>query len=74
MVAPRELIPEHRLLSASEAKKVAQQFETTPDKFPKILESDPQSVKIGAKSGQLIAIDRKDPTGSYTYYRYVIKG
>ncbi|MFI5412694.1 MAG: DNA-directed RNA polymerase subunit RpoH/Rpb5 C-terminal domain-containing protein [Candidatus Micrarchaeales archaeon] len=74
MVAPRELIPEHKLLSESEAKKVAKLFGIPFEKFPFIFESDPQAAKLGAKSGHLIEIDRVDPTGKYKYYRYVVKG
>lgn len=74
LVAPRELIPEHKLLSDSEAKKVAKTYGIIPEKFPKILESDAQAIKLAAKAGQLIAINRVDPTGKYVYYRYVVKG
>lgn len=74
MVAPRELIPQHKLLSESEAKKVAKEYGITFEKFPKILESDPQAAKLGAKLGQLIEINRVDPNGKYNHYRYVIKG
>ena len=74
MVAPRELIPQHKLLSESEAKKVAKQYGITFEKFPKILESDPQAAKLGAKMGQLIEISRNDPGGQYNHFRYVIKG
>ncbi len=69
-----ELIPEHELVSSSEASKVSKKFGVPVEKFPKILESDPQVKKIGAKPGQLVAIHREDPTGKYTYYRYVVRG
>ena len=68
-----ELIPEHELVSASEAAKIAKKFRTPLEKFPKILESDPQAKKLGASAGRLIAIHREDPTGKYVYYRYVVK-
>ena len=68
-----ELIPEHELVSASEANKIAKKFGVQLEKFPKILESDPQVKKLNAKPGQLIAIHREDPTGGYIYYRYVVK-
>ncbi len=74
MVAPRELIPQHKILSESEAKKIAKEYGIPFEKFPKILESDPQLQRISAKSGQLIQIEREDPTGEYPYYRYVVKG
>jgi len=72
--APVNLIPKHEIVSASEAKKIAKKFNTTLDKFPKILESDPQVKSLGAKAGDLIAIHRVDPTGKYVYYRLVVKG
>lgn len=72
MVAPHNLIPEHKLLSESEAKNTAKKYGIPLDKFPKILDADPQAKKLNAKPGQLIAITREDPTGKYTYYRYVV--
>lgn len=74
MVPPLNLIPKHKLLSESEAKEIAKKFNTPLDKFPKILESDPQAKQLGAKPGDLVAISRKDQTGDYTYYRLVVKG
>lgn len=71
--APIDLIPKHVIVSASDAKKIAKKFNTVLDKFPKILESDPQVKSIGAKPGDLIAIHRADPTGKYIYYRLVVK-
>ncbi len=68
-----ELIPEHELVSASEAVKISKKFGVPIEKFPKILESDPQVAKLAAKPGQLIAIHREDPTGKYIYYRYVVR-
>ena len=73
LVPPLELIPEHSILSESEAKKVANKFGIPMKKFPKILITDPQVKRIGAKPGDLIAIARNDPSGRYTYYRIVEK-
>jgi DNA-directed RNA polymerase subunit H len=69
-----KLIPEHELLSASEAKKIVKKYNVQPEKLPKILESDVQAKKLNAKPGGIIAITREDPTGKYTYYRLVVKG
>ncbi len=74
MVYGYDLVPKHELLSESEAKKVSKKFNIPIDKFPKILESDPQVTALGAKPGQLIEITRNDGTGNYPYYRYVVKG
>jgi DNA-directed RNA polymerase subunit H len=74
LVPPLELIPEHSVLSGSEASRVMKRFNIPIEKFPKMLESDPQAKLLGAKPGDLIAISRKDPTGRYTYYRVVVRG
>ena len=75
MVPPLELIPEHSILSESEAKKVLVKYGVPLKKLPKILDIDPQVKLLGAKPGDMIAISRKDPTGGkYTYYRVVVKG
>lgn len=68
------LILQHKKVSASDAQKIAKQYNIKMDKFPKILESDVQAQAIGAKPGDLVAIERKDPTGEYTFYRLVVKG
>ena len=74
MVENLKLVLKHRLLSASEAKSASVRLKTPIDKFPKIQESDPQAQALKAKIGDLIEIDREDPTGSYKYYRHVVKG
>ena len=73
MVNTPNLVPKHELLSESEAKKVAKKYDISLDKFPRILESDVRSQKLKAKPGDLIAVSRIDPTGSYVYYRLVVK-
>ena len=73
MVDTPNLTPKHEILSESEAKKVAKKYDISLDKFPRILETDVQAQKLKAKPGDLIAISRTDPTGSYVYYRLVVK-
>lgn len=74
MVSSYDLVPKHELLSDSEAKKVAKKFNVSIDKFPKILETDPQVVRLKAQPGQLISIGRNESGTNYIYYRYVVKG
>jgi DNA-directed RNA polymerase subunit H len=74
LVPTPKLIPEHELLSASEAKKITKKYNAPLEKFPKMLESDPQARNLKAKPGNIIVIHREDPTGSYTFYRLVVKG
>ncbi|MGC8568114.1 MAG: DNA-directed RNA polymerase subunit RpoH/Rpb5 C-terminal domain-containing protein [Candidatus Micrarchaeia archaeon] len=73
MVLIPDIIPEHRLLSDSESKKVCEKYKTRLEDFPKILESDPQARALNAKPGQLVEIKRKENETTYLYYRYVIK-
>ena len=68
-----ELVPPHELLSDKEAKKILDELDIKPEQLPKMLESDPQAIKLGAKSGQIVAIHRKDSGKEYTYYRLVKK-
>ncbi len=63
----------HEIVSESDARKIAKKFKTPLEKFPRILETDPQAVKIKAKPGQLVAIYRTYPT-EHVYYRYVARG
>ncbi len=73
VASPLRLVVKHSVLSVSEAQKVSKKFKTPLEKFPKMLETDPQAIKIGAKIGQLVEISRRDPTGDYLYYRLVSK-
>ena len=44
------------------------------ENLPRILSTDPASVSIGAKPGQVIKILRKSPTAKYTVaYRLVVE-
>lgn len=69
-----DLVPEHELLSESEAKSISKRFNTPLERFPKMLESDPQAVRLKAASGRLIAVHRNDDGKKYIAYRYVVKG
>lgn len=74
MVSSYDLVPEHKLLSESDAKKVSKKYNVGIDKFPKILDTDPQAARLKAQPGQLISITRNDGGTSYVYYRVVVKG
>ena len=68
------LIPVHELLSGEQKKEVLLKFNITEEQLPKIKKNDPglKLFNIKAKQGDVIRIKRKDPTGSYDYYRTVI--
>ena len=71
-----ELVPKHIVLSEKEKKDVTKRYGIKKlNQFPKILKSDPIATMIGAKTGDLIKIIRKNDTGKESiYYRIVIEG
>ncbi|MCL4389200.1 MAG: DNA-directed RNA polymerase subunit H [Candidatus Marsarchaeota archaeon] len=68
-----KLVVKHEILSAADAQKISKEFNTPLEKFPKILDTDPQAAKLKAKPGQLIAIHRNDGGAEYMYYRFVVE-
>ncbi len=74
MPANYSLIPSHKLLSEAEVKKVEEKYKVHRSSFPKMFATDPQAVSLGAKPNDVVAIERDDGNGKYTYYRHVVKG
>jgi DNA-directed RNA polymerase subunit H len=68
-----EFVPLHELLSNAEAEKVLKSLNAKAENLPKILESDPQAKKLGAKVGAIVKISREDAGNEYEYYRLVIR-
>ncbi len=69
-----ELVPVHELLSDKEAKALLQKLNLNIDNLPKIFESDAQAVKLGAKAGQVVKINRREGKRDTSYYRVVVEG
>ena len=69
-----ELVPEHKVMSHTEANSLLNTLGVSANNLPKILLSDPQVQKIGAKVGDIIEIEREDFGKSFKYYRVVIQG
>lgn len=69
-----ELIPEHEIMSDKEVRELVKGLGLEVSNLPRILTTDPQAVKLGAKAGQVIRINRKDGNVSYPYYRVVVEG
>ena len=55
-----ELIPVHELMSEKEVKELLQTLNLTIDSLPRILESDPQAIRLEAKAGRVIKIYRRE--------------
>ncbi|RLF27275.1 MAG: DNA-directed RNA polymerase subunit H [Thermoplasmata archaeon] len=73
-ILKHELVPHHEILSDEEKKQLIEKYNLTPDQLPKILDSDPVSVSIGAKPGQIVKIIRKSHTAKEAVaYRLVVE-
>lgn len=68
------LVPQHTVISEKEKGDLFKKYNITPDQLPKILDTDPVSISIGAKPGQLIKIIRKSHTAKQAVaYRLVVE-
>jgi DNA-directed RNA polymerase subunit H len=69
-----KLVPSHIIISESEKKELFEKMKITPDQLPKVLNTDPTSISIGAKPGQIVKIIRKSLTaGEAVAYRFVVE-
>ena len=69
-----EIVPVHEILRLKEVNELLQEKHIALENLPKILESDPQCRKLGAKPGHVIKISRNDNGNAYLYYRVVVEG
>jgi len=69
-----KLIPLHVIISEDEKKELLDKFNITPEQLPKITHTDPVTIAIGAKPGQIIKIIRKSHTAQEAVaYRFVVE-
>jgi len=69
-----ELVPHHEIISDEEKRQLFEKYNLTPDQLPKILNTDPVSISIGAKPGQIVKIIRKSHTAKEAIaYRLVVE-
>ena len=69
-----KLIPIHVIISEDEKKELLDKFNITPEQLPKITHTDPVSLAIGAKPGQIVKIIRKSHTAQEAVaYRFIIE-
>ena len=68
------LVPKHIILTKSEAEEILKKYKIKPFQLPKIKETDPAVMMLGAKQGDILKIKRASPTaGDAEYYRYVVE-
>jgi DNA-directed RNA polymerase subunit H len=73
-ITSHKLVPSHVIILENEKKELLEKFKIMPDQLPKILNTDPACISIGAKPGQIIKIIRKSPTaGEAVAYRLVVE-
>jgi len=73
-IMEHELVPQHIIISEEEKKQLFNLYEITPDLLPKIMDTDPVSISIGAKPGQIVKIIRKSHTAKEAVaYRLVVE-
>ena len=73
-IMSHELVPQHMITSEEEEKELFKKYKITSDQLPKILNTDPASISIGAKPGQLIKVVRKSRTAKEAVaYRFVVE-
>jgi DNA-directed RNA polymerase subunit H len=69
-----KLIPLHIIINEEEKKELLKKFNITPEQLPKITHTDPVTVAIGAKPGQIVKIIRKSHTAQEAVaYRLVVE-
>ena len=73
-ILDHKLVPNHEILSEDEKKQFFTDYSITPDQLPKILNTDPVCLSIGAKPGQIIKITRKSTIAKEAIiYRLVVE-
>ena len=69
-----ELVPKHVILTEKEEKELQTKYNIHLSQLPKILDTDPVSLFIGAKPGQIVKIIRKSHTAQKAVaYRLVVE-
>ena len=73
-IMKHKLVPLHEIATEDEIKELLEKFKITPDRLPKILNTDPVSISIGAQPGQTIKVIRKSQTAKEAVaYRLVVE-
>ena len=73
-ITKHELVPEHIILSDKEKKDILKKYQLEQNQFPRILDTDPVCLHIGAKPGKILKITRKSHTANKAVsYRLVVE-
>lgn len=73
-ITEHSLVPKHEILGENELSLLLKKHHCKITDFPRIYDTDPMSLKVGAKAGDVVKITRISPTaGQAYYYRLVVK-
>ena len=68
------LVPNHIILTDEEKNELIKNLKIEANQLPKILNTDPVSLSIGAKAGQIVKIIRESHTAKESIaYRLVVE-
>jgi DNA-directed RNA polymerase subunit H len=68
------LVPLHEIISEKEQEELFKRYNIKQDQLPRILDTDPVAIAIGAKPGQIVKIVRKSQTAKRAVaYRLVVE-
>jgi DNA-directed RNA polymerase subunit H (RpoH/RPB5) len=67
------LVPHHEIITKEEQEELTKKYHARAYQFPWIKSTDPISVILGAKPGDVLKIRQQSETaGEYDTYRYVV--
>ncbi len=73
-IMSHDLVPLHEIISEKEKTELLKKYNIEPNRLPKILSTDPVSISIGAKPGQIVKIIRNSHTAKEAIaYRFVVE-
>ncbi len=73
-IAEHDFVPKHEIMKPDEVSQVLAEHHCKISDFPRMFDTDPMCLKIGAKASNVVRICRKSPTaGQAYYYRLVVK-
>lgn len=67
-------VPKHKIMDKAAVQKLLVKLGVKKNQLPKMLDSDPISMLLGAKPGDILEITRiRETTGENYYYRIVVR-